>query len=276
MTNRSTRAVALGRNNPVRILSLSLRGNLAKGLLAALLVACLAALAGCATGSQARKTEVSGFLGESGSLLHPGKPGEEELLVYKDPEANWADYKKILLEQVTIWSNPKWNPSSDQRKDLQKLVDSFQVTLQKKLAADYEMVDQTQPGVMRVQIALTGGKKAITILKVASKGVPYGSGGSYLWTFITGKPPFVGEASIEFMVKDGETDKLLAAGADRRVGADTVVAGKGINAEYLNSWGDVKHSLDYWADDVVYRLCVLRTAANCVAPTKGLKLPTPN
>jgi Protein of unknown function (DUF3313) len=275
MTNRSTRVVAPGRNNFVRILPLSRLGKLAKGLVAAPLVACLAVLAGCATGSQARKTEASGFLGEYKSLLQPGKPGEEELLVYKNPETNWAGYKKILLEPVTIWTDPKWKLSSEERKDLQKLVDSFQATLQKKLSADYELVDQAGTGVLRVQVALTGGKKAIMILKVASKGVPYGSGASYLWTFITGKPPFVGEASIEFMVKDGETDKLLAAGADRRVGADTIVAGKTVNTQYLNSWGDVKYSLDYWSDEVVYRLCVLREGTNCVAPKKGLKVPTP-
>ena len=273
--NPPTRALAHGRNDSVRFLSLSPSSTLAKGLLAVLLVEYLALLAGCATGGQARKTEASGFLGESKSLLKPGKPGaEEELLVYRNPVTNWSGYKRILLEPVQIWSNPKWKLSTEERKDLQKLVDSFQATLQEKLSKDYELVDRLGPGVMRVQIALTGGKKSITILKVASKGVPYGSAPSYLWTFITGKAPFVGEASIEFMFRDGETDELLAAGADRRVGADTIVAGKGVNTQYLNSWGDVKYSLDYWTDDVVYRLCMLRDGTKCVAPIKGLRLPS--
>ena len=263
MTTGWSRAVTPGRSRFIRSLPL-----------AVFLVSCLAMIAGCATGSQARKTEASGFLGENKALLKPGKPGEEELLIYRNPEANWADYKKIVLEPVTIWSDPKWKLSDDEHKDLQKLVDSFQATLQQKLAADYELVDRAGPGAMRVQIALTGGKKAITILKVASKGVPYGSGPSYLWTFITGKPLFVGEASIEFMVKDGGTERLLAAGADRRVGADTIVAGKSVNTEYLSSWGDVKYSLDYWTDAVVYRLCALRQGTKCVAPKKGLKLPS--
>jgi len=245
-----------------------------KRWIAVLAAGCLAALGGCATGSQARKTEASGFLGDSGKLLKPGKKGDEELLIYKNPDANWPSYHKILLAPVAIWTDPKWKLSDDERKDLQQLVDSFHATLEKKLAADYTLVPDSGPGVLLMQIALTGGKKAITILKVASKGVPYGSAPSYLWTFITGKPPFVGEASIEFMVRDGETNSLLAAGADRRVGADTVIAGKGVNTEYLSSWGDVKYSLDYWSDEVVYRLCVLRSGANCVAPKKGLKLPS--
>ena len=250
-------------------------GRLAAICALAILVAVAGPL-GCATGSQARKTEATGFLGDYKSLLKPGKKGEEELLVYKNPDAKWSSYNKVLLEPVTIWTNPKWKITDDERKDLQILVDSFQETLRKKLAVDYEMTDSMGPGVMRIQIALTGGQKAITILKVASKGVPYGSAPSYLWTFITGKPPFVGEASIEYMVKDGETDQLVAAGSDRRVGADTVIAGSTVNIKYLSSWGDVKYALDYWVDEVVYRLCALRGAPNCVAPKKGLKLPTPS
>jgi hypothetical protein len=270
MAGLSTRVLFVTEGNPAR------RPRTGRAIAAVLLAASFAALAGCATGSQARKTEASGFLGPYRPLLKPGKPGEEELLIYKAPDANWSSYHKIYLDPVTIWTDPSWKISEDDLKDLQKLVDSFQVTLQEKLSKDYELVDHPAPGVMRVQIALTGGKKAITVLKVAWKGVPYGTAPSLLWTFVTGKPPFVGEASIEFMVKDGETERLLAAGSDRRIGADTVIAGKGVNTQYLNSWGDVKYSLDYWTDDVVYRLCVLRSGTNCVAPKKGLGVPIPN
>ncbi len=276
MSSGSSRGASRTDNHSFGILPrAAAAGRLVAVCAAAVLVAAAGTLA-CATSSQARKTEASGFLGDYRSLLKSGKKGEEELLVYKDPDAKWSTYNKILLEPVTIWTNPKWKLTDDERKDLQKLVDSFQETLRQKLSADYEMVDQMGPGVMRIQIALTGGQKAITILKVASKGVPYGSAPSYLWTFITGKPPFVGEASIEYMVKDGETDKLIAAGSDRRVGADTIIAGDTVNTKYLSSWGDVKYALDYWVDDVVYRLCVLREAPNCVPPKKGLKLPTPS
>ncbi|HTO86420.1 MAG TPA: DUF3313 domain-containing protein [Thermoanaerobaculia bacterium] len=245
-----------------------------KRLFAILLVVTSCLLAACATSSQARNVKPSGFLGDYRSLLQPGKPGEEELLVYRNPQADWAAYSKILLEPVTIWSDPNWKLSKDQLKDLQELVNSFGATLQHKLSADYEMVEQPGPGVMRVQVALTNGQQASTPLKVVSKGVPYGGAASFLWTFITGKPPFVGEASIEFMVKASATGDLLAAGADRRVGADTIVGTDSLNKEYFNSWGDVKYSLDYWSDDVVYRLCVLRGGTNCVKPKKGLKLPS--
>jgi len=242
-----------------------------------LMTASLAALAGCATGRQARSVKPTDFLGEYRPLLQAGKPGEEELLVYRSPAAKWTEYHKILLEPVTIWKDPKWKLSDDEKKDLQKLVDSFQATLREKLSADYEMVEHEGPGVMRIQAAITNTQRSDTPLKVASKAIPfpYGTGGSYLWAFITGKPPFVGEVSMEFLIKDSVTGELLSASADRRVGADTIVAGQNVNTEYLNSWGDVKYSLIYWTDEVVYRLCFLRGGTNCVKPKQGLKMPGP-
>src|SRR5205085_1872104 len=132
-------------------------------------------------------------------------------------------------------------------------------------------------GVMRIQAAITNTQRSDTPLKVASKAIPfpYGTGGSYLWSFITGKPPFVGEISMEILIKDSATGELLSASADRRVGADTIVAGETLNTDYLNSWGDVKYSLTYWTDEIVYRLCTLRAGTDCVKPKAGLKLPRP-
>ena len=245
-----------------------------RAFLFALVAGSLASLVGCATGSQARSMQPSGFLGEYRPMLQPGKAGEEDLLIYRSPNTNWAAYTKVHLEPVEIWSDPNWKLSKEDRKDLQKLVQSFQDTLTKKLAADYEIVEHAGPGAIRMQVAITNGQRADMILKVVSKGVPYGSGASFLWTFITGKPPFVGEASIETIIKDGPSGDLLWASADRRVGADTIVAGSSVNTSYLDSWGDVKYSLDYWSDDAVYRLCSLRGGMNCVKPKKGLKLPS--
>src|ERR1039457_90436 len=207
---------------------------------AILLAVAAATLSGCATSSQARNVEATGFLGNCRELLQPGKPGEEQLLVYRNPKADWKSYKKIVVEPVSIWSDPKQELSSDERQDLQKLVDNFQTLLRAKLAADYEIVERKGPGVLISQVALTSGEQAYTSLKVVSKAVPYGSAASYLWTFMTGKAPFVGEASLEWMVKDAETGDILSASVDRRVGADTFVGGGALNMEYFNSLGGVK------------------------------------
>src|SRR5664279_3457903 len=96
-----------------------------KWYFAILLVAAAASMSGCATSSQARNVEASGFLGNYRELLQPGKPGEEELLVYRNPKADWQSYKKIVLEPVSIWSDPNQELSREDQQDLQKLVDNF-------------------------------------------------------------------------------------------------------------------------------------------------------
>jgi hypothetical protein len=67
--------------------------------------------------------------------------------------------------------------------------------------------------------------------------------------------------TIEFTVHDAQTGELLLAGADRRVGGQTV-----LDKELFNSWGDVKNSLVFWTDLSVYRLCKLRQDTTCVQP----------
>jgi hypothetical protein len=42
--------------------------------------------------------------------------------------------------------------------------------------------------------------------------------------FVTGKPAFVGEATIEGKITDARTGQLLVAGIDRRVGGDEIEA----------------------------------------------------
>jgi len=69
---------------------------------------------------------------------------------------------------------------------------------------------------------------------------------------VSGKPLFVGEATIEGKVTDALTGELLGAAVDRRVG------GKGPSEEKLTSWGDVEHALQYWAKNSRYRLCMAR------------------
>jgi Protein of unknown function (DUF3313) len=139
-------------------------------------------------------------------------------------------------------------------------VDAFYATLRQKLSMYFELVDRPGPGVLQAQVAIENSQQGDTTLKVASKAVPYGSVASVAWIMITGKPAFVGEASVEYMVKDGGTGELLAAGADRRVGGDA------LSTEYLNSWGDVKNALDFWTDAAVYRVCLQRAGAGCIKP----------
>jgi hypothetical protein len=224
-------------------------------------------LTGCVTSRQARNVTPGGFLGPSASLLVKGEKGEETLLVYHRPNTDWRSYEKVLLDPVAIWSAKPSTLPPEQLADYQKLVDSFQIALTEKLSRDYGMIEAPSPRSLRIQTAIVNGSQANNTLKVAKNIAPYAGFADILWTFVTGKPAFTGEVSLEYMIRDAQTGELLAAGADRRVG------GNQLGASTFTTWGDVQNILTYWSDLAIYRLCVDREARDCRKPSAGLVEP---
>lgn len=226
-------------------------------------LAALVVLVGCTTSSHARKVTPSGFLGDSASLLKKGGKNDV-LLVYHNKKTDWAIYDKIIVDSVAIWDVENSKLPSDQLADYQKLVDGFYLTLKTKLSKDYVIADTPTAGAMRIQVAIINGGQANAALKAAKTVAPYAGTADTLWTFATGKPAFAGEVSIEYMIKDSQSQELLAAGADRRVG------GNELGKATLSAWGDVQSILVFWSDQAVYLLCVDRKAKDCKKPKAGL------
>jgi hypothetical protein len=216
-------------------------------------------LSGCASTQQANGVQSSGFLGEYASLLRPA--GEDNAgRFYRDPNTNWAAYRRILLEPVTIWGDSTTALSNGEREDLQRLADSFYRTLALKLSKDYTLVDKPVSGTLRVQTAISSGEGARAELLV-SKVITQAQAANLLWTFASKKPPLAGEVTVEFIVKDARTGNLLAAGVDRRGEGATL-----FHKEAFTSWGDVRNGLEFWTDASLYRLCLLRGGPNCITP----------
>ena len=226
-------------------------------------IAALLVLAGCVSSSRARKVTPSDFLGESSSRLEKGSK-DDALLVYRNKNADWPSYDKIIVDPITILGVKRPPLPPDQLADFQKLVDDFYRTLRDRLSKDYAMTDSPAAGAMRIQIAILNGKPAKASLKVVKTVAPYAGSADTLWTFVTGKPAFAGEVSIEYMISDSRSQELLAAGADRRVG------GNQLGKATLSSWGDVRNIFEYWSDQAVYLLCVDRKAIGCTKPRAGL------
>jgi hypothetical protein len=218
-------------------------------------------LGGCASTLQARNVQPSGFLGDYRSLLQDKGSEEGALKTYRNPAVDWLAYRKILLEPVTIWGGFSSTLSKEQQEDLQRLADSFYNALSRKLSKDYDMVETPTPGAMRIQVAVTSAEKSWLAPAFLSKVSLELQAVNTLWRFASGKPAFAGEMTIEFTVHDAQTGELLIAGADRRVGGQTL-----LDKEVFNSWGDVKNSLAFWTDLSVYRLCKLRQETACVQP----------
>lgn len=219
-------------------------------------------IAGCAATKQARDVEQSGFLGDIYPKLRKGKEGEA-LLVYKPDKidsARFARYTKILLDPVTIWRGEESREKGVPQEDIQVLADHFYSLLYLTFEQDYEMVQKPGPNTLRIQVAITKLEESMVVLDVVSTVVPQARALSTLKGLATGKPAFVGEASVEAKVSDAQSGRILAAVVDRRVGK------KKLEAEVFDTWGDVNEILEYWSKQARFRLCEARGGTNCVHP----------
>ena len=223
-----------------------------------ILVTIAVVVGACAPTKGAKVSEIDhvGFLGDYSIL----REGEEAALEYKNPNVRPGTYTKILLDPVTMWRGRESKEKGVSQADAQRLADYFFTLAYNKLSQDYEMVRAPAPRTMRISVALTKLGESNVGLDVISTVVPAGRLLSRAREFATGKPSFVGEASIESKFRDAETGELLAAGVDRRVG------GKTLNAKSFNSWGDVEAIFEFWVDRLVYRLCKAREDTDCTPP----------
>ncbi len=126
-------------------------------------------MAGCSTTQRESVQRVgpSGFLGDI-SMLTPGDK-EQTSLRYVNPAAQWAQYKKVLLEPVTFWGDDRTKISAA---DQQMLCNFLHEQLYDQLRTKYELVTEPGPGVMRLQVAIVDAESATPVLRTISMAFP--------------------------------------------------------------------------------------------------------
>ena len=217
----------------------------------------LVGLSGCASTQQARSAKESGFLGDY-SMLKEGKK-DETLLIYKNPQADWKRYRKVILDPVTLWIGKDSQLQDVSAEDRKRMADLFWLKLHEALKTDYEMVNSPGPDVMHIQAAITEAETSNPVLDTVSSIVPQLRVLTGAKGVVTGVSGFTGSASVEMKVTDSSDKTLLAAAVDRRGGTKNL-------SGLTNSWNDVEESFRYWAEKVRWRACLLRGQTNCVEP----------
>jgi len=207
----------------------------------------IALFVGCAQTKPVRKAEISGFLGDY-SMLQKGKEGEA-LLLYLNPNADWASYDKVLFESVTIWHGEDSKLDNIPKEDLQRLVNYLHTAIVTKLRADYEIVNEPGPGVLRIRMAITEAEKSKDVLDVfftmeqQELHIP----GGKVMTIDAGS--VAGRVGIEGEITDAGNGEMLAAAVDNRSGS---------RIDLKASWNDVEQAFQYWAERLNLRLRELR------------------
>ena len=223
-----------------------------------LLTLFLVAAFGCAKTHQARRVETSGFLRDYSKF----REGEEDeaLLIYRNPNADFTKYDKVLVERVTVWRPVDSDLSEVPEEDFRRLASYRHTAMVKSLRDDYEIVKTPGPGVLRLRVAIVEAAESWVVLDTFSTVIPQFHLISAGRRLATGTHAFVGAAGVEGEIVDAVTGERLLAGVDRRVGSKVI---RGM----IDSWDDVMTAYDYWAQRIRDRLREERPATT--APSGG-------
>ncbi len=212
----------------------------------------------CATTQQANDVVTAGFLDDY-SILQRGVGDHEALRRYVNPIADWKKYTKVMIDPVQLWMGQGSSLRNIPTEERLRLTSLLFGKIRDGLLADYRVVREPGPHVMRISVALTEATTSNVVLDTISSVLPTGYLFSGAKSVATGTGTFMGAASVEAKITDAEIGTLLAAAVDRRGGAKSL---SGSTAK----WSDVEDSFQYWASTLRYRLCQWRGERSCVKP----------
>jgi len=199
--------------------------------------------AACACNPKPAVREWSGFLHDY-SRLQLGGPGELPF-VYRNPNARWASYDKVLIGPIALWRSGTQSLARIPEDDLLELVAHFERAVRTSLGTAFQVVDTPQPGTLQLRLAITDARASDPIVDVrtvrptdAAKNGKTGPLGKELSAFID-------VALIEGEIRDGVTGELLAQGIDRRASGAPPP---------LPTWEALDRELAFWADGTFARL----------------------
>jgi hypothetical protein len=203
----------------------------------------------CASTQQTRSAEASGFLGDY-SELKPGR-AEQAQLLYIQPGADFSGYERVLIDPVTLWLAGDSQVAELPRDEAEQLASYFETALRRELAIGFTIVEQAQPGTLRIRAAITEARRSRVVADVASTVLPPARVLSSLKKLATGTHAFVGRAGIEVEVLDAVSSTRLIAAVDERAGSKALDGA-------TDTWGDVQQAYDYWARLIAARLALFR------------------
>ena len=200
----------------------------------------LVSLLGCASSNNVN----SGFLGDAAiyAKLAPSQRALDETWI--SPNADLKKYKKIMLDQVVFYLNDEAENKAIDPDEIKALAEAFHEAFIKELNPSYPIVAEAGPDILRVKIGIVGIEPSNPALDSITTIVPVGLAISLVKQGVTGSGTGVGNASMEVMFIDSQSNQVVALGKDKQIGSKLDVAAK------TDKWGHAKSAFAYWAKSV--------------------------
>ena len=197
-------------------------------------------------------SQVGKFLPQP-ELLTPGGAGRADL-VYLDPNANFASYRNVLIDPVTIWAGPNSDLNSVPADQKRALANAAYSDIYNALKGHCHMVQKAGANTLHLRFALVDTKIPNAALDTVATYAPYASTAYSLASvaFNNGVGYFSGTATGEGYATDASSGKLLWEAVDKRGGTTAVVANT------FDNWRDVRHVFEAWGVQLRERLQELR------------------
>jgi len=209
----------------------------------------------------------AGFLSDY-SQLKPD-PEDSGAEMWAKPGLRLKNYDKILLDDIVVWYKDKAAYKGIDAAKLKILADYLRAAITNTLGADYPVVAEPGPGVLRIRVAITELVPTKPGMSVVVLVLPYATIADLCASTTTkggfGSSPYVGDAAIESEFLDSVTSEQLVAYVDRRIGKKydydfhrgpvTFVSQAAVSyAEAYTFWSYTKEAFDYWAGELKTRL----------------------
>jgi Protein of unknown function (DUF3313) len=173
---------------------------------------------------------VTGFLGPKASKLAPGPQGGAAL-VWVNPNAQWRNYNKILLEPAQFWAAAD---SKIPAADRQTLTTYFHNSLQTNLQKSFGLVSQPGPSVIKLEVGLMDAITATPGPRSVSVVVPQARILNLAQSMATDSYAFTGSAEAE-KATDSVSGELLAEAVDQRAGGMVSRAQRNLSGAMLKT-----------------------------------------
>lgn len=169
-------------------------------------------------------------------------------MTYRNPDVNMAQYKKVLLLPVEIYTGPdaEFKGASDEEK--QEMASHLHTQVEKVLQEKDLLATQPGPGVARLKLVLAGLEKTRPVASTISHALPIGLALNLGKGAMGKNGSFMGTATVGGEFADSQNGALIAS----------FLAKEGPNAmdipKVVSEWGASEKAIDKIAEQIGDRL----------------------
>jgi len=130
---------------------------------------------------------------------------------YQAPDFDRSRYTGLLIEPATVYSGSDADFGGVGEQDRQRIAALLTAEFKRVLGAEFRLVDQAGPGIVRIDLALIGIDQSKPVLSTALRLTPVGLVMSATRGVQSKAAPFTGSINIAGVAYDSQSGRVLSA-----------------------------------------------------------------